>query len=497
MPDDHVDARPAPGQAAFGVPSGVPGLDEVLGGGFPFSRIILVTGEPGTGKTTLGLQFIAEGAREREQGLYVTLSETAAELRASAASHGMSLDGVEVVEMLAAGETAPEISLFQAGEIEVAESANRILGHIERAKARRVVLDSVSALRLLFSDDLQFRSYLCSLKLQLERHGSTALLIETGAGDPYLQTFAYGVLHLEQLRREYGRTRRRLAVVKLRGTSYPTGYHDFAIRTGGVMVYPRVTPELDSTTVATRDLISSGLPEVDSLLGGGLRSGSSALFLGASGTGKSVMATQFAVAAALRGAPALVFLIDELVENYIERSRGLGIDADGALAAGRLRLTRINAAAISPGEFARMALTAVDRDGVRLIVIDSLGGYMQALSEERALILNLHELLASLAEKRVLTLLLLTEAGVLGREMRTPLQISYFSDAIIAFRYFEMHGEIHKCIAVLKKRYGPFESTIRELKMEPGKVSVGPPLRDFRGVLTGVPAVSARTDATE
>ncbi len=485
MPDDQASARP--GAAVPGISSGVPGLDEVLGGGFPLNMITLITGGPGTGKTSLGLQFLVAGARQGEQGLYLALSETAGELRSIAASYGMSLDGIEIEEVLAVHEAAPGTTLFQAGEIELSDAADRIVDRIERIKPRRVVLDFVSALRRLFSDDLHFQRYLVSLK-RLAQQGITVLLIEAGEGDLYLRVFAHGVLELQQLCREYGRIRRRLAVAKLRGAAYASGYHDFSIHAGGLTVYPCVAPSLKPEAPDAHQLMPSSLPEFDSLLGGGLRCGSSALLLGASGTGKSVMAAQFATAAALRGERALIFLVDELYANYVDRSRGVGMETDRALATGRLRVERVNAAAISPGEFARKAIEAVDRDGVRLIVLDSVGGYMQAMCEERALILQMHEMLAALAERNVLTLLLLTETGILGSAVAAPVYMSYFSDAIIVFRFFEMQGEIRRCVAVFKKRYGQHESTIRELRIEPGRLSIGSPLRELKGVMTGVPA---------
>jgi circadian clock protein KaiC len=498
MPNDHdhTRARPAPTRSPT-ISSGVPGLDIVLGGGFLRNNINLISGNPGAGKTTLGLQFLSAGASEGDRGMYVVLNETADELRSSAASHGLVLDGIEVVELLTPQQATPDVSLFQAGEVELSESANRILENLARAKPRRLVLDSVSALRLLFSDDLQFRHYLAALRQRLTEYGTTALLIEVGRRDRNLRALASGIVELQQLRREYGQTRRRLSVEKLRGTSYPSGYHDFNIDTGGLTVYPRVSPAFQPKATPARGQVSSGLAGFDLLLGGGLRYGSSALFLGASGTGKSVMATQFAVAAALRGEPALVFLIDELREHYIERARGLGIDIDGALASGRLRLERIHAVSISPGEFASKAVTAVDRDGVRLIVIDSLSGYMHVMSEERAVVLQLYELLSSLAERDVLTVLLLTEKGILGSTLSAPMYISFISDALLMFRFFESRGEIHRCLAVFKKRYGSYESTIRELRLQPGNVNLGPPLHQFTGVMTGRPGIAARDDRSE
>lgn len=300
MPDDHdhTHAQPAPRRSPPTISSGVQGLDIVLGGGFTLNSITLISGSPGTGKTTLGLQFLSAGASEGELGMYVVLNETADELRSAAASHGLVLDGIEVVELLTAQQAAPDVSLFQAGEVDLSESATRILENLERAKPRRLVLDSVSALRLLFSDDLQFRRYLAALRQRLAEYGTTALLIEMGRRDRNLGALASGIVELQQMRRAYGQTRRRLAVVKVHGTSYPSGYHDFNIRTGGLTVYPRVSPEIQPNASSTSTAMSSGLAELDLLLGGGLRCGSSALFLGASGTGKSLMATQFAVAAA-------------------------------------------------------------------------------------------------------------------------------------------------------------------------------------------------------
>ena len=497
MPDDPTPARPTPKGSLPSISSGVEGLDTVLGGGFPPNTITLIAGQPGTGKTTLSLQFLAAGAREGQHGMHIVLNETADELRSAAASYGLSLDGVEIVDMLTTPDATPDVSLFQAGELDVSESASRILEHLARAKPRRLVLDSVSALRLLFSDDLQFRHYLSELRQRLAEYGTTALLIEVGRRDRDLRALASGIVELQQTSREYGRSRRRLAVVKMRGTWYPSGYHDFSIRSGGLTVYPRVAPAIETEAKPVGAEVPSGLSELDLLLGGGLAHGSNALFLGASGTGKSVLATQFAVAAALRGEPALVLLIDESHQHYIERARGLGIEVDRALESGRLRLERIDPVSISPGEFAHVALTAADRDGVRLVVVDSLSGYMHVMRQDRSVLLQLYDLLSALAERDVLTLLLLTEKGILGSIVSAPMNLSFITDAILMFRYFETRGEIRRCLAMIKKRYGGYESTIRELLLRSGSVSVGPPMRQYTGLMTGIPTLVAPDDGSK
>ena len=491
MPQERPCARE--GAASPGVCSGVPGLDEILGGGFPQNRITLITGGPGAGKTTLGLQFLSAGAREGERGLFLALSETAEELQAAAASLSISLNGIEVAEVLPPAESTPEATLFQAGEIELSDAAHRIIEQIERVKPRRVVIDFVSALRLLFQDELQFQRYLLTLK-RLAQQGMTMLLVEAGAGDLHLRVFANGIVELEKLSREYGTIRRRLSVSKLRGTAYPTGFHDFSIDTGGLTVYPHAEPPMQPLQPPPRETMSSGLPELDAVLGGGLRLGSSALFLGASGSGKSTLASQFAVAAALRGDPALILSIDERCEDCTLRCRGLGIDIDGARATGRFRLERLDPVGISPGQFSRKVLNGVANYGARVVVIDTVSGYMSAMREERSVVLQFRELLGFLAARHVLTLLLLSDPVLLGQRPTAPLYIGYMSDAILVFRFFERHGAVHRCIAMLKKRYGPHDSGIHELKLEPGRISVGPTLTDMRGIMTGYPAGSAPTD---
>lgn len=494
MPDHEAGA--CPDAAIPTVSSGVPGLDEVLGGGFPRNRITLVTGGPGTGKTTLGLQFLAEGARHGERGLYLALSETAEELRAIADSYGICLDGIEVTEIIPAQEAAPETALFQAGEIGASESASRIIEHVEAVKPRRVVLDFVSALRLLFTDDIHFQQYLLRLK-RLAQQGMTALLVEVGIGDDYLRVFANGVVQLHQVSRDYGRTRRQLCVTKLRGAPHPTGLHDFSIGPGGLTVFPRVAALPGSISREALPRTSTGLTGFDALLGGGFRIGSNVLFLGASGTGKSALASQVAVAAALRGETSVVFAIDELPESYFERSRGLGIDVDGAIRTGRMRLEPMNAAEISPGEFTHKVLSAAARDQPRVIVLDGIGEYMQAVRHERTAALHMNDLLFSLAERRAVTILPLIEAGIVSCRVSAPVFMSYLCDTIVLFRYYETDGLINRCITVLKKRYGPHDSGIHELKLEPGRIAVGPLLRDLRGIMTGSPSVTPRQHERE
>ncbi|MGE5488214.1 MAG: ATPase domain-containing protein [bacterium] len=493
MPDHEGGV--CPDVAIATVSSGVPGLDEVLGGGFPRNRITLVTGGPGTGKTTLGLQFLAEGARHGERGLYLALSETADELRAIADSYGICLDGIEVSEIIPAEEAESEAALFQPGEVGASESATRIIESIEAARPRRVVLDFVSALRLLFTDDLHFQQYLLRLK-RLAQQGATVLLMEVGIGDEYLRVFANGVVQLQQVSRDYGPTRRRLCVNKVRGAPHATGFHDFRIGPGGLTIFPRVKVLPGSIHRETLPLISTGFPEFDAMLGGGFRIGSNVLFLGASGTGKSALASEVAVAAALRGEPAVIFAIDEQAGNYFDRSRGLGIEIGRALDTGKLRLEQINAAESSPGEFVHKALDAAVRERARVIVIDGIGEYMQAMRHEPTAALHMSDLLSTLSEKRVVTILPLIESGVVGSRVSAPVFMSYLCDTIILFRYFETEGLISKCITVLKKRYGPHESGIHELKLEPGRIRIGPLLHSLRGVMTGNPS-SARQHERE
>jgi circadian clock protein KaiC len=471
------------------VATGVPGLDFVLAGGFPRDRLYLLQGDPGVGKTTLAIQYLREGARLGEKTLYVTLSETRAELIAVARSHGWSLDGVEIYEM-SAGETfsAPEDdenTLYVPAEVELGERMEQLLAVVARVEPRRVVIDSCTELRLLAQSQLRFRRQLLALKDVLVKRGCTTLLIETSAGgDPLLQSLVHGVVLLEQLAPLYGAARRRLRVVKLREVDFRGGFHDFALRRDGVVVFPRLVAAEHHESFPAQTL-SSGIAEIDALLGGGLDRGTSTLLVGPSGTGKSALATQYATAAAARGEKVAMFNFEEGLGTIYGRAAAIGCDLAAHVEAGRIRLTQIDPAELSPGEFVAVVRHAIEVDGAQMIVVDSLNGYMHAMPEERFLTLQLHELLSYLRQRGVSALMTMVQHGLIGDSI-SEVDVSYLADTVILLRYFEAAGRIHKAMSVVKKRAGHHEDTIREFHLGPGGFVVSPPLESYRGVLSGV-----------
>lgn len=472
-------------------------MDEILDGGLPRDRFYLLEGEPGSGKTTLALQFLLEGHRRGERGLYVTLSETAEELRSAAASHGWSLDGIEVVELAAVQGDDPEevYTLFHPAEVELQTTVNAVLGQVEQHRPSRVAFDSLSELRMLARDPLRFRRQILALKQFFVGRDCTVLLLDDKSaphGDLQLQSLAHGVINLEHLALEYGAQRRRLQVVKLRGLRFRGGYHDFRIVTGGVEVFPRIL-RAHAPTDAERATISAGSSELDALLGGGLLAGTSTLLMGSAGTGKSILAMQYAHQAAKIGVRARVYLFDERMTTAMIRAQALGIDARKELADGRLMLRQIEPTEMSPGEFAQDVVRAVE-DGVGLIVIDSINGYMQAMPAERLLVVQVHELLSYLSDRGVSIMMTLVQHGVFGGSVDEAAEVSYLADTVLLLRYFEHAGSVRRAISVVKKRSGGHESTIREVVVGKGGLHVGEPLQDFRGVLTGVPEYLGRTE---
>jgi circadian clock protein KaiC len=470
---------------------GVRGLDDILGGGLPRDRLYLLDGEPGTGKTTMALQFLMEGRDKGERGLYVTLSETAEELNAAASSHHWSLEGIQIVELAAVqGESADEAyTLFHPAEVELQHTVESVLSEVEKHRPRRVVFDSLSEMRMLARDALRFRRQILALKQFFVGRGCTVLLLDDRshpAGDLQLQSLAHGVILLEHMAMDYGAERRRLQIMKLRGARFRGGYHDFRIRTGGVEVYPRI---LRSGTIATAttEVLASGSPELDSLLGGGLVAGTSTVLMGSAGTGKSVLALQYAHRAAESGKRTRAYLFDERIGTALRRAEGLGIDAGAASRDGRLTLRQVEPTEMSPGEFAQDIVRAVEDDGVSLIVIDSVNGYMQAMPAERLLLVQVHELLSYLSTRGVTMIMTLVQHGVLAALADEAADVSYLADTVVLMRYFEHAGAVRRAISVVKKRTGAHEQTIREFSVGPGGLHVGEPLRDFRGVLTGTP----------
>lgn len=472
-------------------PSGVAGLDEVLSGGFPANRFYLVEGNPGTGKTTLALQFLLEGARRGERGLYVTLSETREELRAVAASHNWSLDEIAIHELVpteASLSRDEQYTVFHPSEVELADTTDAVLQQVERINPTRVVFDSLSEMRLLARDALRYRRQVLGLKQFFTGRHCTALLLDDRTSqdhDLQLQSIAHGVLLLEHSTLDYGGERRRLRVVKLRGVNYRGGYHDFRILTGGIQVFPRLVAS-EHREPFTAGTVVSGLPELDALLGGGLGHGTSALLIGPAGAGKSALATQYCVAAAERGESAAIYIFEESRETFLERSEGLGLPLRELIEAGRVSLQQVNPAELSPGEFDAAVRRGVEQAGARIVVIDSLNGYLNAMLDARFLVLQLHELLSYLDRRGVLTLMTVAQHGMVSDRMVSPVDVSYLADSVVLLRYFEAAGEIRQAISVVKKRTGGHERTIRELRLGPG-IRVGPPLTEFQGVLSGMP----------
>ena len=471
--------------------TGIEGLDDILEGGFPAHRIYLIEGEPGTGKTTLALQFLMEGVRRGEAGLYITLSETREELAAVARSHSWNLDGFDIYEVvppLNSLKPETQYTIFHPAEIELGETTNAILKEVERTQPKRVVIDSLSEMRLLAREPLRFRRQVLALKQYLAGNRSTVLLLDDKVAGPDLQihSIVHGVVSLEHLAIEYGAERRRVRITKLRASKFRGGYHDFNILTGGLKVFPRLIAA-EHHSGFQGGSASSNLSAVDRLLGGGLDRGTSTLILGPAGSGKSTLATQFAVAAAARGERTAAFIFDELRETFIGRAAGVGADIQKFVKRGLIAIQQVDPAELSPGEFAAAVRQAVDVDGARIIIIDSLNGYLNAMPEERFLSVQMHELLTFLNQQGVVTILVMAQHGFLGSAMITPADVSYLADTVLMLRYFEAQGHIRRALSVVKKRTGRHELTIREMEIRSDGIRVGEPLTQFRGVLTGVP----------
>lgn len=469
--------------------SGVPGLDHILGGGFPADHLYLVEGTPGAGKTTLGLQFLRRGVENGETGLYITLSETSKELRTVAASHGWTLDGIEIFELVTDEGLSPESeqSILHPSEVELGETTRGVIAAAERVKPHRVVFDSLSEMRLLAQNPLRYRRQVLALKSYFATRQCTVLLLDDRSAnhdDLQLHSIAHGVVCLEQLVDQYGPERRRLRVIKMRGIPFRGGEHDFNLDTGGLSVFPRLVAA-EHRAVVDAALVGTGTPELDNLLGGGLARGSNTLFSGPSGVGKTTTAIACTRAALMRGEKAVYYLFDEGLGTLLIRSKALGLDIAPFIADGRLRVHMLDPAEVSPGEFANMVRTAVEDDGAGTVVIDSLNAYLQAMSGDKHLLLQMHELLTYLNQRGVVTILILAQHGVLG-EVRSDVDLSYLSDGILLFRFFEARGHLLKAVSVVKSRTSEHELTIREFRLTARGVEVGEALTDFEGVLTGV-----------
>lgn len=473
--------------------TGVAGLDDVLAGGLPANRLYLLQGAPGVGKTTLALQFLLAGAERDEPGLYITLSETKDELAAVADSHGWDLSKLELLELSAIEEVlaeSKENTFFHPSELELHKTTQILLDQVERVKPRRVVLDSLSEFRLLAENPLRYRRQMLRLKQFFAGRKSTVFLLDdqTGEGsDLHIQSISHGVITLERLSISYGIERRQLRVEKLRGVKFREGAHDYRIKRGGIEVFPRLIAA-EHKKEFSAEPISSGIVGFDKLMGGGLDRGTSNLFIGPAGCGKSTLALQHAVALARRGEKSMVFIFDENQNTLEKRSRAVGLDLTEHLSAGTICIQQVDPAELSPGEFVSVVRKKVQHDKVSLVIIDSLNGYLNSMPDEKALNLQLHELLTYLSQQGAVSIMTLAQHGLVG-SMHAPVDVTYLADAVVLLRYFEAKGQLHKAISVVKKRSGYHESTIRELRIENGNVVVGEPLEKFHGVMSGIPQI--------
>ncbi len=472
--------------------TGVEGLDDILAGGLQRGRVYLIEGSPGTGKTTIATQFLLAGAAAGERGLYITLSETEEELRESAASHGWTFDdpiGVyELVPPESLLDEDQQQSLLYSSDLELGETTKQIFEAIEEANPRRIVVDSLSEIRLLAQSSLRYRRQVLALKHYFARKGGTVVMLDDLTSDTHDKTVhsvAHGVIRLEELAPDYGAERRRLRVIKYRGQSFRGGFHDMIIKTGGVTVFPRLI-SAEHKREFSRDALPSNSAELNKLLGGGVERGSSTLVLGPAGTGKSLLTLSFAVQAIERGESAAMFIFDEELGLLFERAKGLGLDLAALKDTGRLIIEQVDAAELAPGEFAQRVRTCVEQHQARTVVIDSLNGYQAAMPEEKQLILHMHELLQFLNRQGATTFLTVAQHGLVG-DMRAPVDVTYLADTVILLRYFEAVGRVRRAISVIKKRTSAHEDTIREYRIGKGGITLGPPLINFQGVLRGVP----------
>jgi circadian clock protein KaiC len=484
------------------IPTGISGLDDILNGGLPQGHLYLVEGDPGTGKTTLALQFLLAGIRQGENVIYVTLSESRNELEQVARSHGWSTESLQIYEMTPSeDDLSPEAqyTVFHPSEVELADTMTAILEQVDATQPRRVVFDSLSELRMLARDPLKYRRQILSLKRHFAGRNCTVMLLDDrtaeGSHDLQLQSIAHGVVMMQSLERDFGIKRRRVEVRKLRGSSYREGFHDYTIETGGISIYPRLIAA-EHKPGFERKRVLSGIEELDSLFSGGIDTGTSTLFIGPAGCGKSTLALRYAVSSAQRGEKAVIFTFDEALATLLERAKGLGMDVAPLLADGTMEIQQIDPAEVAPGEFVSRVRHLVDDENLRVVVLDSLNGFLNAMPHEQFLSMQLHELLSYLGQQGVATILTLAQHGFIG-SMQSPVDVSYLADSVLLFRYFEYAGEIRQALSVIKKRSGPHERAIRELVFGNGGIIVGEPLRDFKGVLTGIPNFIGKDSSVE
>ena len=478
------------------ITTGIPGLDTILGGGLTEHRVYLVEGNPGAGKTTFAIQFLLEGARQQQRGLYITLSETAHELRAVAASHGWSLDQIELFELVSEDGFGPdaEQSILYPSEVELGETTKDVMRKVDEIAPALVVFDSLSEMRLLAQNPLRYRRQILALKHFFAVRQCTVLLLDdrtSEPGDLQLYSISHGVISLEQTPRDYGAERRRLRVTKMRGISFSGGFHDFNLDTGGIRVFPRLVAAGGESMRSERPDLT-GSPQLDAMLGGGLVPGTSTLLTGPSGVGKTTTAIRCGLTALQRGQKVALYLFDEGLQTLLARAATLSMDLRPHLESGMLRIGQIDPAEMSPGEFSAEVRDAVEQRGVQFLVIDSVNAYLQAMPDEKFLMLQMHEMLSYLSQRGITTLLVLAQHGLIG-DVNSPLDLSYLSDAILLFRFFEAKGTIHSAISVVKSRALAHERTIREFRIGADGLHVGPVLEDFEGVLSGLPTYRGNT----
>jgi len=470
--------------------TGIPGLDRIIKGGLPPNRLYLLEGNPGTGKTTLGLQYLREGAKNGETSLYVTLSESEEELRTTARSHGWDLSGIDILDITEMGErleTDSRYTVFHPSEIELDETTKSILRAIEQKKPSRVVFDSLSEMRMMAADPLKFRRQILALKHYFIRCSCTVIMLDdrtSDSPDRQLESIAHGVISLDYTPADYGRQRHTLRVVKMRGVAFQSGDHDFTIQTGGLVVFPRLKVERRTPEGDARTLISD-VPNLDRLLGP-MHYGTSTIVLGPAGVGKSTLSIMYVIAAAKRGERSAIYIFDEGPQTLFARTNALGLDLKRYVDEGLVTIRQIQIAELTPGEFAHMVSEEVEQHNAKLVIIDSVNGYLMATPQMKFLTMQFHELLDYLNRNGVVSIMVVGQYGLVG-SMQSPIDMSYLADSVVLMRYFEAAGSIHQAISILKKRAGEHERTIREYQIGKGGIRVGEPLADFQGVLTGVP----------
>lgn len=487
------NGSPAASQPKVRAKTGVPGLDDILSGGLPEGHLYLVQGDPGSGKTTLGLQFLMEGIKNGEKVLYITLSESKEELNGVARSHGWDVSKIPILEMIPEEQdvkTEAQYTVFHPAEVELADTTGAVLKKVQEIKPSRLIFDSLAELQMLAREPLRYRRHILGLKKFFTGLNCTVMLLDdrtTAKIDLQIQSIAHGVITMEGMQRDFGVRRRRLEVKKLRGTRYREGYHDYVIQTGGLDVYPRLVAAEHQQIKEGPKPMSSGVKGLDELMGGGIDAGTSTLLLGPAGCGKSTVATRYVLAAAQRGENCAIYTFDETRAIMLHRSKSLGLDLSKYIESGQVVVEQIDPAELAPGEFVFRVVRQVQQKNAKVIVIDSLNGFQHSMPAETVLTMQMHELLSFMNQQGVATIMTLAQHGMLGSAMKSPFDLSYLADSVILFRYFESLGEIKQAISVVKKRSGKHERAIRELTFDKNGISVGNPLKQFQGVFTGVP----------